>query len=172
MKGLRACIWLFGLAIPLLLVGCVQNIHLYPGPKLPDSKVAKLTGPGRYSHYLFHMTTLHVDGRQLIPDPNGGRLGWAKVLPGPHEIEWSYKDPTATFTCSGSGTLDAEAGKTYRFYFVYLPSGREKTDVYAYPGGEIQTFRVFVKDYATGIEEENLWGENKVVVGTKPQWAK
>lgn len=153
--------WLFSLAIPALSLGCVQHIRLYSGPKLPDSKVARLTG----SHFqLYHMTTLYVDGRQLVPDPKGGWVGSAKVLPGPHRVEWSYKDPTATFTSHGGGVLDAKAGKTYCFCFAYLPKNRTAAG--------LNTYRVEVGDHATWIEEQKLWGERKVVVGTKPQWAK
>ena len=169
MKSLRTCIWLPGLAMALVLAGCVQHIHMYPGPRLPRSQVAKLTG---HHFQLYHMTTLYVDGRQLVPDPNGGWIGTAKVLPGPHEIEWSYKARTATFTHRGSGTLDAEAGKTYCFRFEYLPKSRVLTDLDIYRGGETRTYRVSVADYATWIEERNFWGQAKVVVGAKPTWAK
>jgi len=169
LKTCRTCFWLLGLAAPLVFLGCAKHISLYPGPKLPNSEVAKLTG---CNFALHRMTTLCVDGRQLVPDPNGGLVASAKVLPGLHEIKWSYKAPTATFTCGGNGTLDAKAGKTYCFRFDYLPSSRVLTHLDSYRGGETRTYRVSVADHATWIEEQNFWGENEVVVGTKPLWVK
>lgn len=113
------------LCISVFLVGCAENIRLYSGPKLPKSEVAYIVSGGSPS--LIYFTTLHVDGKQIIPDPNGRAVSIVEILPGTHEIEATMK----FFSCVDMLPVKHEIKATKNFFtrngFYCSASRREFT---------------------------------------------
>jgi len=103
-----------------ILSGCGSQTQLYPGPKLPDNKVALLK-----SDY-YSASALSIDGVDLgyrpseqIDRPSEQTVA---MLPGEHKIVWSGSiapDYNHRIGVSNSGTLDAKAGKKYYIYSTY-----------------------------------------------------
>lgn len=171
MRTIKILTIAFVLFVTLVLSGCTPTVRLYDGPELASYKVAKLELPG--------CTQLTVDGKSVEWDRSyryrspfiGTEADWVRVemLPGLHKIKWSFQSPVSTCTFEGVGTLDAKSGKQYKVHFARLKGKKELGRSYNTPEGRAHEFIFEVKDYATWIEERYPW-EDKVVVGTKPEW--
>jgi len=182
------------LCISVFSVGCAENIRMYSGPKLPKSKVAKLVS-GHYPD-LTYLSTLHVDGKQIIPDPNSRKLASVEMLPGLHNVEAKLVYISCErFHCTASkrefthcvrGIFDAEAGKEYVIAAAILCDVEYRTQpfhpdnvyhiskgiasqVYKTTSGHPVYKTQIAKETAMWIEE---WKKNfgNVVVGKRPAW--
>jgi hypothetical protein len=119
---------------------------------LPNSKVAILEVP---FVALEDINYLIIDGKDL---KNIG-LGTASILPGKHEIEWSFQEPRGNFAYRGHGILNARAERKYHIHTGYETYGAPRDPLRRWY--EPVIFRV--KSYGTlitGGEEgdwEDLW---------------
>ena len=139
MKTINICLLSLGILAAFILSGCHEPIQTYPGPKLPNSKVALLQVPfftWDEINYLIIDENVIIDGSDLkkistgkaridgntIIDGNDLRKIWtgtASMLPGKHEIKWSIKEPRGNFSYLGHGILNARAGENYQIFTSY-----------------------------------------------------
>ena len=178
----------------VFLVGCAENMKLYSGPKLPKNEVAYIVSGGSPS--LIYLTTLHVDGKQIIPDPNSRKLKSIEMLPGLHEIEakmiltscWGATSCNASkkeFPHSIRVTFNAEAGKKYVIAAAllwdekYSKKTQHPNNVFHVLTNQMlgtksgkYMWRMFLtlKEFSMWIEEWKKYDFAEVVAGKGPEW--
>jgi hypothetical protein len=130
-----------------------------PKPYLPPNELVSRTTKMycEYKEPLHSLKTLNIDGKQLVPDPNGERVGSVGLLPGSYNLKWSKEDRAGKW--DGSGILNVEECKSYLI-------------VTAAVVGKITKFKELygVIGNATWIEMEKPGEENDIVLGSKPSW--
>jgi hypothetical protein len=106
---------------------------------------------------LYYLKMLNIDGKQLVPDPNGERILSVGLLPGSYNLKWSKENTAGVW--NGSGNLNLEEGISYLI-------------VTAAVVGEIRGMYEIkpVRGTVTWIEMEKSGEENEIVLGNKPSW--
>jgi hypothetical protein len=154
-----------------------QTVELYDDVALSSNEANSTL------HVPFGAVKLKVDGKpvnynrwpsdtitMILPKGPAAFAGgnvYVRMLPGVHDVEWSFAYPDIMFIYRGSGTLYTKTGKTYDICFSYRTYDG---DSYSFnPNQLTYQHKNRVKDYATWIEESET---KALIVGERPSWAK
>jgi hypothetical protein len=150
-KGFYALV----LLVSAFLSGCTPTVRLYSGHELPSDEIVTLKANEQFN------LTLKIDGKLVKNSSSEWFNGQIiQMLPGQHNIEWSWTNSSINFTFYGAGTLNTKAGDEYIIYFDYGVGG--------VAGYELRSTIYHVTVWATWIENKRT---GQVVVGNKPFWA-